>query len=86
MFIWLFSRSELTPNERKHYNKAFQSYKRALRVIGCRKECPGIWDAVTWELSTALFMYSSIMYENPPSDVVRSSILSVKLPTQKFVQ
>lgn len=31
-------------------------------------------------------MYSSIMYENPPSDVVRSSILSVKLPTQKFVQ
>ncbi|XP_066141863.1 erythroid differentiation-related factor 1 [Euwallacea fornicatus] len=65
-------RGELTPAEKKHYNKAFQSYKRALRVIGDRKDCPAIWDAVTWELSTALFVYSSIMYENPPSDVSKA--------------
>ncbi|XP_030767358.1 erythroid differentiation-related factor 1 [Sitophilus oryzae] len=65
-------RSELTPQERKHYSKAFQSYKRALRVLGDRKHCPGIWDAVTWELSTALFTVSCILYENPPSDVSKS--------------
>lgn len=62
-------RNELTLEERKHYSKAFHSYKRALRVIGERKHCPGIWDVVTWELSTALFTVSSIMYENPPPDV-----------------
>ncbi|XP_076260625.1 erythroid differentiation-related factor 1 isoform X2 [Rhynchophorus ferrugineus] len=65
-------RNELTPQERKHYNKAFQSYKRALRALGDRTFCPSIWNVVTWELSTALFTVSCILYDNPPSDVSKS--------------
>ncbi|KAH1012911.1 erythroid differentiation-related factor 1 [Dendroctonus ponderosae] len=65
-------RAELTPQERKHFNKAYQSYKRALRAIGERKHCPGIWDAVTWELSTVLYTVSDILHKNPPTDVSQS--------------
>ncbi|KAJ8920435.1 hypothetical protein NQ315_005303 [Exocentrus adspersus] len=60
-------RGELTPLEKLHYNKAFINYKKALQVLGDRKHCPGIWDAVKWELSTALFNMGSIMHEHPPA-------------------
>ncbi|XP_060526608.1 erythroid differentiation-related factor 1 [Cylas formicarius] len=59
----------MTAHKQKHYHKAIQSYKRALRVLGQRKHCPGIWDAVTWELSTALFTAACILYENPPAEL-----------------
>ncbi|KAL1490907.1 hypothetical protein ABEB36_011582 [Hypothenemus hampei] len=65
-------RGELSEGERKHYTKAFHSYKRALRVIGARKHCPLIWDAVTWELSTALFNLSCILYDNPPANLCKT--------------
>lgn len=67
-------RGELTPQEKLHYNKAFINYKKALQVLGDRKHCPGIWDAVKWELSTALFNMGSIMHENPPSCLVCFSL------------
>lgn len=63
-------RGELTPQEKLHYNKAFINYKKALQVLGERHHCPGVWDAVKWELSTALFTMGSIMHENPPSHLV----------------
>nr|CAH7736010.1 unnamed protein product [Callosobruchus chinensis] len=64
-------RSELTQQEKLHYNKAFVNYKKALQVLGERDHCPGIWDAVKWELSTALFNMGSIMHENPPSHLAK---------------
>ncbi|XP_050296078.1 erythroid differentiation-related factor 1 [Anthonomus grandis grandis] len=65
-------RRALTPMERKHYNKSIQSYKKALRVIGERKHHPTIWDAINWELSTALFNMACIMCDFPPAELKRS--------------
>lgn len=65
-------RGELTQREKLHYNKAFINYKKALQVLGERHTCPSVWDAVKWELSTALFTMGSIMHENPPSHLVSS--------------
>ncbi|CAH1982006.1 unnamed protein product [Acanthoscelides obtectus] len=65
-------RGELTSPEKLHYNKAFVNYKKALQVLGEREHCPGIWDAVKWELSTALFNMGSIMHENPPSHLTKA--------------
>lgn len=63
-------RGELTTQEKLHYNKAFLNYKKALQVLGDRKHSPNIWDAVTWELSTALFTMGTIMLENPSPSLV----------------
>lgn len=68
-------RGELTQQEKLHYNKAFINYKKALQVLGERHHCPGVWDAVKWELSTALFTMGTIIHENPPSHLVRCPIL-----------
>lgn len=64
------NRGELSPKEKFHYNKAFTNYKKALQVLGERERCPGIWDAVRWELSTSFFNMGSIMHENSPSNIV----------------
>lgn len=66
-------RGELTVQEKLHYNKSFVNYKKALQVLGERKYNPAIWDAVTWELSTALFTMGCIMHENPNASMVRKS-------------
>ncbi|RZB41599.1 erythroid differentiation-related factor 1 [Asbolus verrucosus] len=66
------NRGELSPKEKLHYNKAFINYKKALQVLGDRKHCPGIWDAVRWELSTAFFNMGTIMHENPPSNITKT--------------
>lgn len=63
-------RGEITQQEKVHYNKAIMNYKKALQVLGDRDNCPGIWDAVKWELSTALFNMGWIMHENPPAHLV----------------
>ncbi|CAG9818393.1 unnamed protein product [Phaedon cochleariae] len=80
-------RSELTPKEKFHYNKAFINYKRALQVLGERKHCPNIWDAVKWELSTALFNMGSIMHENPSSHLNKTEAEKEVIETlQKALQ
>ncbi|KAJ8952908.1 hypothetical protein NQ318_006525 [Aromia moschata] len=80
-------RGELTPQEKLHYNKAFINYKKALQVLGDRKHCPGIWDAVKWELSTALFNMGSIMHEHPPSYLSKSEAEKEVIETlQKALQ
>ncbi|CAH1374318.1 unnamed protein product [Tenebrio molitor] len=66
------NRGELSPKEKLHYNKAFINYKKALQVLSDRKHCPGIWDAVRWELSTAFFNMGTIMLENPPSNITKA--------------
>lgn len=63
-------RGEITNKEKLHYTKAFTNYKKALQVLGDRNNCPGIWDAVKWELSTALFTLGTILHENPPTNIV----------------
>lgn len=63
-------RCELTAKERLHYNKAFLNYKKALQVLGNREHSPNIWDAVNWELSTALFTMATVMLENPSPALV----------------
>ncbi|XP_057661417.1 erythroid differentiation-related factor 1 [Diorhabda carinulata] len=65
-------RGEITHQEKLHYNKAIINYKKALQVLGDRESCPGIWDAVKWELSTALFNMGWIMHENPPSHLSKT--------------
>lgn len=65
-------RGEITHQEKLHYNKAIINYKKALQVLGDRENCPGIWDAVKWELSTALFNMGWIMHENPPSHLSKT--------------
>lgn len=76
-------RGELTVQEKLHYNKSFVNYKKALQVLGERKYSPAIWDAVTWELSTALFTMGCIMHEHPsPSMVKMPSITYICLPAK----
>lgn len=70
-------RGELTPAEKLHYNKSFVNYKKALQVLGFRNYCPGIWDAVTWELSTALFTVATIMHEHPMSSMVSKTFIAI---------
>ncbi|KAJ8959533.1 hypothetical protein NQ314_006270 [Rhamnusium bicolor] len=80
-------RGELTVQEKLHYNKAFINYKKALQVLGDRKYCPGVWDAVKWELSTALFNMGSIMHENPPSGLSKTEAEKEVIETlQKALQ
>ncbi|KAF5269378.1 hypothetical protein FQA39_LY08770 [Lamprigera yunnana] len=54
-------RSELTPNEKMHFNKAFTNYKKALLELEDRSHSPEVWDVVKWELSTALFTMASVL-------------------------
>lgn len=63
-------RCELTNTEKLHYNKAFVNYKKALQVLGERIKCPGIWDIVRWELSTALFTMATILHDHPNPELV----------------
>lgn len=72
-------RGELTAKEKIHYNKSFINYKKALQVLGGRSYAPGIWDAVTWELSTALFTMASIMHEHPNPSLVSNIIFKVSI-------
>ncbi|XP_017769509.1 PREDICTED: erythroid differentiation-related factor 1 [Nicrophorus vespilloides] len=66
-------RGELTSMERYHYNKSFVSYKKALSVIAHRSHCPAIWDAVKWEMSTAIFTMATILHENPSKENIVKS-------------
>ncbi|KAL3280357.1 hypothetical protein HHI36_017846 [Cryptolaemus montrouzieri] len=63
------TREELTQREKFHFNKSFLNYKKALQVLGNRQCNPGIWDSVTWELSTAMFNMATIMHEHPPANI-----------------
>lgn len=63
-------RCELTNKEKLHYNKAFMNYKKALQVLNDRSHCPGIWDVVKWELSTALFTMATVLHDHPNPSLV----------------
>ncbi|XP_022917617.1 erythroid differentiation-related factor 1 [Onthophagus taurus] len=64
-------RGQLTAKEKFHYEKSFENYKKALQVLGDRKNSPQVWDAVRWELSTALFSMGTILHEYPTSQLSR---------------
>lgn len=51
--------------ERHFYNKALESYQKALQVLGDRKTNPVIWDNVMWDLSTTLYTMASLLQDYP---------------------
>lgn len=51
--------------ERHFYNKALQSYQKALQILGVRKTNPSIWDTVNWDLSTTLFTLATLLQDYP---------------------
>lgn len=51
--------------EKHYYNKALESYQKALQVLGNRRNNPIIWDTVSWELSTALFTRATLLQDYP---------------------
>ncbi|XP_071447094.1 erythroid differentiation-related factor 1 [Hetaerina americana] len=52
-------RFSLLKQEKNLYNKAIESYQRALDVLDGRQDHPEIWDAVASGLSSALFNYAT---------------------------
>lgn len=64
------SEHKLKGQEKHFYNKALESYQKALYVIGNRRNNPIIWDTVTWELSSALFIRATILQDFPSSTQV----------------
>ncbi|XP_046386982.1 erythroid differentiation-related factor 1 [Ischnura elegans] len=57
--IQVEKRFSLLKQEKIFYNKAIESYQRALDVLDSREEHPEIWDAVASGLSSALFNYAT---------------------------
>lgn len=53
---------------KKMYNESFNSYHRALTILGTRKANPELWDMVNWELSTATFNLAKQMQDNSEID------------------
>lgn len=51
--------------ERHFYNKALESYQKALQVLGNRKTNPVIWDNVMWDMSTTLYTMASLLQDYP---------------------
>ncbi|KAB0799445.1 hypothetical protein PPYR_07325 [Photinus pyralis] len=58
-------RCEITTKEKLYYSKAFVNYKKALQALGERDRAPSIWDAVKWELSTALYTMATVLHDHP---------------------
>lgn len=52
-------------HERSFYNRSLSSYQSALDNLGQRKGHEDIWDAVVWELSTALYNMAVLAVESP---------------------
>lgn len=50
--------------QKKLYQQAFDSYDRALVLLGNRKHNPDLYDHVSWELSTATFNLAKQMQDN----------------------
>ncbi|XP_071947219.1 erythroid differentiation-related factor 1-like [Antedon mediterranea] len=53
-------------DERHYFNKAISYYKKSQSTLRNRALYPGIWDAVTWELSTTYFTMATTMQDNAP--------------------
>ncbi|XP_055548451.1 erythroid differentiation-related factor 1 [Wyeomyia smithii] len=54
--------------QKKFYNEAFAHYRRALAVLGSKKENPDLWSLVTWELSTATFNLAKQLQDYSEAD------------------
>lgn len=51
--------------EKHFYNKALESYQKALQVLGNRRSNPEVWDTVSWELSSLLFTRAQWLQDYP---------------------
>lgn len=56
-------------HERSFYNRSLTNYQQALANLGQRKGHEDIWDAVLWELSTALYNMAILAVESPAPHV-----------------
>lgn len=52
-------------NQKIFFQKAIHSYQMGRQILGNRSANPEIWDAITWELSTASFTMATLLQDNP---------------------
>ena len=57
---------EFGQEEAGHYRAAVDTYHQALAVLGSKKTNPGIWESVTWELSSTLYTMASLYQDQAP--------------------
>ena len=57
---------EFGGEEAEHYRAAVECYQQALAVLGSRKVNPGIWENVSWELSSTLYTMGSLYQDQAP--------------------
>jgi len=57
---------EFSAEEAGHYKAAVDYYQQALTVLGSKKEHPGIWDTVQWELCSTLFTMGTLYQDQAP--------------------
>lgn len=60
--------SEMVGQEKIFYNKALANYQKARQVLLNRNTNPEIWDAITWELSTASYNMATLLQDYPTVD------------------
>ncbi|KAK3095461.1 hypothetical protein FSP39_014975 [Pinctada imbricata] len=57
---------EFSAQERLYYNKATESYQKALTCLGSKDKHRDIWDTVCWELSTTYFNMAMLLQDYAP--------------------
>ena len=57
---------EFGSEEAGHYRAAVERYQQALAVLGSRRVNPGIWESVSWELSSTLYTMGSLYQDQAP--------------------
>ncbi|XP_033119486.1 erythroid differentiation-related factor 1-like isoform X2 [Anneissia japonica] len=57
---------EFSDDERHYFNKAVDYYQKGKSILKNRTVHPGIWDAITWELSTTYFTMATALQDNAP--------------------
>ena len=66
---------EFGSEEASHYRAAVERYQQALAVLGGRRVNPGIWESVSWELSSTLYtMGSQYQDQAPLSTMTRDQV------------
>lgn len=75
-------------SQKKMYNESFNSYHRALTILGNRKANPELWDMVNWELSTSTFNLAKNMQDNSESngstDELEREVLEMLMKALKY--
>jgi len=57
---------EFGQEEAGHYKAAVDCYQQALSVLGSKRQDPGIWDSVQWELCSTLYTMATLYQDQAP--------------------